>query len=381
MHAYLEGMAETAGIDTSIPIYEALAERLRQAIRRGKLAPGALLGSEHEIARQENISRMTVRKASELLVNEGLLERRPGKGLYISSSTPAAVVGQAIQVIVGNLLWEPAIQMSRGVQTEAQGDRSHVQIYDAQGNLDHDVALVEQLAGGATCGAVIVSLHSPRFSQAICRLHADGFPFVLVDQRMHDIPVPSVTADNYSGGYQVGKYLADHGHRRIAFIGDLIAATVRDRLAGLRDALGDAGLPFKRAMVVDLVAGADRFGDWSACVGDGARRLMADERPTAVFCSCDAVARALYKALGAMGLRIPQDVSVVGYDDDPLAEWLHPRLTSVRQPFIEMGREAMRLLRDRIANPHGVAEQRVVPVTLITRESVAAPPRMEGEER
>jgi DNA-binding LacI/PurR family transcriptional regulator len=367
-------MSDSTGIQTGTPIYEALAERIRRSIHRGDFKPGELVGSEHELARQESISRMTVRKASELLVNEGLLERRPGKGLYVRTPEGGAVASGAVQVIVGNLLWEPAMQMSRGIQNEAKGDGVHVQIYDAQGNFDLDVALIDRLPCTDIKGAVIISLHSPRFSQSICHLHVNGFPFVLVDQRMHDINVPSVTADNYGGGYEVGKLLAGSGHRRIAFIGDLIAATVRDRLAGLRDAIGDAGLPFQRSLVVDLVSGTDRFGDWSACVAEAAKRLLNQpDRPTAVFCSCDAVGRALYKSLETMGLRVPQDLSVVGYDDDPLAEWLTPRLTSVRQPFIKMGEEAMKLLRDRIADPGGVAENRVIPVELIVRESVAAP--------
>jgi DNA-binding LacI/PurR family transcriptional regulator len=169
--------------------------------------------------------------------------------------------------------------------------------------------------------------------------------------------------------------LIDRGHRRIAFIGDLVAGTTADRLAGLRDAVADAGRPFDRSMVIDLLTEADRLGDWSAPVEQATRQLMnRTDAPTAIFCNCDAVARLAYRSLGALNVRIPQQVSVVGFDDDPMAEWLSPTLSTVRQPFVAMGQAALELLARRIANPAAPVERRVLPVQMVHRESVAAPP-------
>jgi DNA-binding LacI/PurR family transcriptional regulator len=366
-------MPPLTGAHTGLPIYAGLAARLRESISGGRYQPGELIGSEHELARQESISRMTVRRASELLVNEGLIERRPGKGLYVASArqlTPAPV--GTLQIIVGNLLWETTLRMARGVQKLARNDGFQVHLYDAHGDIDLNLELIDQLPKSGVQGAVIVSLNSPRFSDAICRLHATGFPFVLLDQRMHDLQISSVVSDNYDGGYQAGRFLVDNGHKSVAFIGDLIAATVRERLNGFRDAVGDAGLPIGRSQIIDLVAAADRFGDWSSAVADAAKQLITGEHPpTAIFCSSDSVARDLYRSLNTMGLDIPGDISIVGYDDDPLAEWLQPSLTTVRQPFEEMGQAAMGLLQQRIANPAKAAESVVLPVELVRRGSVA----------
>jgi DNA-binding LacI/PurR family transcriptional regulator len=101
--------------------------------------------------------------------------------------------------------------------------------------------------------------------------------------------------------------------------------------------------------------------------------MTADEKPTAIFCSCDAVARLAYKSLNDLGLSVPDDVSVAGYDDDPLAEWLAPKLTSVRQPFMKMGEVAMELLRERIAKPDAPAVTKSLPVELVKRDSIAPP--------
>jgi DNA-binding LacI/PurR family transcriptional regulator len=279
-----------------------------------------------------------------------------------------------VQVIVGNMLWEPALQMSRGMQAAGKDQGVHVQLYDAHGDIDLDVSMVEQLPASNARGAIIVSLSSPRFSQAIYKLQLQNYPFVLLDQQMRDIEVSAVTSDNHAGGYLAGQHLVGLGHQKIAFIGDLIAASVQARLTGLRDAIGDAGVPFRREMVVDLVAGSDRFGDWTECVSAGVNRLMSlPERPTAIFCSCDGVARLAYRALAAMKIHVPTQVSVVGYDDDPLAEWLAPSLTTVRQPFAQMGEAAMELLEKRIADPTAPAEFRRMPVELVVRHSTTTP--------
>ncbi|MEX0746240.1 MAG: GntR family transcriptional regulator [Phycisphaeraceae bacterium] len=360
------------GTRTGTTVYESLAERLRVSIREGRYKPGDLIGSEHQLARQVNISRMTVRRASELLVREGLLERRPGKGLYVRADN---VTTRLIQIVAGNLQWEPSVQVSRGVQALAKARGIQVQLYDAHGDVEQDLTMLRQLPEGPAAGAIIMSLHSAAFNEAVFRLKAEGFPFVLVDQRLSDIEAPSVMADNYAGGYQVGQSLLKQGHRRIAFIGDIAAATVGDRLAGLRDAIADAGLPFDRSLVVELKEEQNRLGGWSEEIERATRDVRGrPEPPTAIFYSCDGVARPGYRALAAMNLRVPEDISVVGFDDDPLAEWLNPPLTTVRQPFSQMGEAAIELLCQRMENPRTPVEHRVLPAELVQRASTAAAP-------
>jgi DNA-binding LacI/PurR family transcriptional regulator len=353
-------------------IYKSLAAEIRRSITDGKLLPGAFIGSEHELARRQAISRVTVRRASELLMTEGLIERRPGKGLVVHSpAAPMAPVGGTIQVVLGNLSWEAQIRMARGVQQSAEADKSIVQLYDAHGEIEQDLQLIADLPRRGAQGAVIVSLHSPAFMRAICQLQQEQFPFVLLDHRLRDLAVSAVVADNYSGGYQVGQMLAGHGHRSVAFLGNLSASTVQDRLDGLRDGLSDAGVPLRTSMVADLPLFTP-FGESSAAVAKAVSELLArTPRPTALYCSCDAIAAHAYRHLSTMGLRIPQDLSVVGNDDDPALQWLSPGLTTVRQSFQEMGQAAMDLLRRRIAHPTAPAEVRVHPVTLVQRDSVS----------
>lgn len=356
-------------------LYLDLANDLRGDLASGRFRPGQLFASEHDLARSRKLSRVTVRKASDVLIGEGLLERRPGKGLFVRSGPGGRAA--TIQVVCGNLDWAPSLQAARAIKESARPHNFQIQIYDAHGSMAEDIEAIRLLPETGARGAVVFALHSVEFAEALYALKVAGFPCVLIDQRLADLDIPSVMADNHAGGYLAGQLLAGKGHRRIAFVGDLDADTVQARLAGLRDAVGDAGLPFGRAMVQD-VSTPDRFAPWGPLVEERLRALFAaPERPTAIFASCDAIARDVYAALGRMGLMVPRDVSVVGFDDDPLASVLVPGLTTIGQPFQDMGRAAFELLHRRILDPAAPVEHRKVPVTLVERGSVAPAARVQ----
>lgn len=361
------------------PLYLALAEILRRSIRDGRLAPGHLLGTESALVRTHRVSRVSVRKATDVLIAEGLIERRAGKGIYVRGGGGAAIrPSGALQVVCGNLAWPACLMTARGVQAAARVSGTAVQLYDAHGSVEADVAFLHGLADGGHGGAIILALQSPVFTEALYGLKVRGFPYVLIDPHSRDLDVPAVVSDNYDGGRQAGAHLLARGHRRIGFIGDLGNATVQDRLAGLRDAVGDAGLPFDRGLVADIRP-QDPLADWTPLAEERTRALLrAGAPPTAIFASCDAVARAAVHAANAAGRRVPDDLSIIGFDDDPLAQQVEPQLTTVRQDFDAMGRAAVELLQRRIADGAAPAERRVLAVSLVERRSVGPPPAKES---
>ena len=177
---------------------------------------------------------------------------------------------------------------------------------------------------------------------------------------------PAVVPAEVAGGLRATRHLIDFGHRRIATItGEPWMEAARDRLKGYNKALVAAGIPQDPALVVR--------GNWSASSGfDAMRKLLTlAERPTAVFCQNDRMAIGCYEALKEAGLVIPDDMSVVGYDDEEISRHLHPQLTSLVLPQRAMGVWAVEHLARR-----GAAEVRKHPVVkleghLIERESVA----------
>ena len=352
-----------------IPPYAALAAELRRRIVADALSAGDYIGTELQIAKESRRSRMTVRRSVQMLINEGLVERRPGRGIFVRAQGHET---RHIHMLAGNLLWTPAVRVSRAVQERAQEAGIDVTLRDACGSIEEDVASIRELPTQEIDGAIIMSQHCASFNRALAFLVASEFPFVVVDQGLRDIEAPSVVSDNRDGGAQAVRHLAKFGHTRIAFIGDIEASTSEERYIGVRDGCAELGLPLPA--VYDIQCN-DRFADWEPNIRKSTLALLSTSpRPTAIVCSCDAVARHVYRVLADQGLTVPSDMSIIGFDDDPIAEWVSPSLTTIRQDFTSMGHAAMMLLEQRIANANTPTRHIRIPVTLVERESVAAPP-------
>ena len=194
-------------------------------------------------------------------------------------------------------------------------------------------------------------------------------PTVLLDAEDETADVPSVVPDEQDGAYLATKELLNHGHRHIGFINhrDDIPATW-GRLAGYQRGLREAGVPFDPDWVV-AVQPVAREGYGAAL------KLLGDERrPTALFCFNDRVAMGAYQAAISLGLRIPADVSIVGFDDqEEISEGLLPGLTTVALPHYAMGAWAVDALIARITDPQAPVERVLLPCPIVRRGSVGPP--------
>ncbi len=218
---------------------------------------------------------------------------------------------------------------------------------------------------------------------ALMNAVATGVPVIIVDERIDNLS--GVFVDNFDGGRQVGKLLGDLGHRSILFIGGLEGLpTVSDRFEGLK-----AGLAASR---VELEALHTRFGEYRAthgyeavhaCAREGIFAAKAPTRPTAVVAANDMIALGALRALRELHLRVPQDCSLVGFDGVELTSLITPSLTTVQQPSGKVAQSAVHLLLSRMGRDDHNKDDNgafrdtshiILPVTLIVRESVAAPP-------
>ena len=352
-----------------VPVYNSMVERIRQLITAGQVQPGGFLNTEYDLAETEGISRNSVRRGVDLLISEGLVERRPSKGIFVREKHVASLF---VQVLVPDICFDQCAQIVRGAQTAGRSRGVVTQIYDAHGSAEQTIEFIRRLPESSCDGAIITSLHFANFAESIYELKRQRYPFVLVDDRLRDIDVPSVVADNYGGGYAVGQRLIELGHTQIGFIGYLNAQTVYQRLEGLRDAMANAGLLLEPSHIVDLQLDNLLCKDFSDKVEQATCNLMSlSNRPSALFYHDDGAAKYGYRTLSRMGLSIPDDVSVVGFDDNPLCQWLTPQLSTVKQPSIEMGHAAMEMLLQQIAHPAGKSEHQVIKTKWIERGSSA----------
>lgn len=195
-----------------------------------------------------------------------------------------------------------------------------------------------------------------------------SMPIVFVDRSLAGIDVDSVIVDNRDSAARLVKHLIGLGHRRIAAMeADLNATSIRDRVAGYREAMHEAGLPIEKDYVAKSLSTIDD------AYASGLRLLDLKDRPTGIFCTNNFMTLGIVKALTERGLRCPEDVAVVGFDDFPWATAFHPRLTVVSQPSYAIGQEAAKLLFDRISKKRtGPAVKLVLGTTMIVRDSCGA---------
>jgi LacI family xylobiose transport system transcriptional regulator len=218
-------------------------------------------------------------------------------------------------------------------------------------------------------GVILVACMLPAKDKQ--RLRSRNIPLVMVDPAGNPGPdVPSIGSADWNGGYLATRHLIDLGHRRIGIITgphDMLASTAR--LSGYRTALDSAGIPVDPELI--------RPGEFHHADGlaEGRALLSLPQRPTAIFASSDLYALGVYEAARSLGLTIPGDVSVVGYDDLRIAQWAGPALTTIHVPLVAMAEQAVHLVM-RLADEPDLAFSRIdIDTTLVVRGSTAAPAR------
>ncbi|BEP14032.1 LacI family DNA-binding transcriptional regulator [Acidothermaceae bacterium B102] len=260
-----------------------------------------------------------------------------------------------------------AIQIVRGVE-DFSADQGRGVVVSAVGPSEGRPASWNGAAAGHDTDGVILVTSEVTIDQWR-KLHTKDIPLVVIDPVNAPGPeLPSVGATNWAGGISATEHLLELGHRRIGVIsgpGSYLGS--RARLDGYRYAMERAGI----AHDADLV----RYGDFQH---EGGFRCAAElldlaEPPTAIFSGSDQMALGVYEAARQRGLLIPRDLSVVGFDDLPVARWLSPPLTTVRQPLIDMGRVAAEMLWAMVDGQKTRSQSLELATELIVRDSTAAP--------
>jgi DNA-binding LacI/PurR family transcriptional regulator len=211
-------------------------------------------------------------------------------------------------------------------------------------------------------------ISGPRSDDAeLTALAREGFPIILQGS-LEGSAVPTVDIDNRAVAREAVEHLVGLGHRTIALVTNapLAYTSAADRATGYREALDRAAIPFREELVVE--------GDFDAQSGHQAMRALLNrgDAPSAVFVASDVVAFGVYGALREAGLRVPLDVSVIGFDDIPLAGYADPPLTTVRLPAFELGQRTGRLLLSLIAGRE-VPHRSLLPAELVIRGSTSRP--------
>ncbi len=365
------------------------AGRLRAFLREGGLRLGDKLPGERELADRLSMGRTALRPLLEALENEGVLERRPQSGTFLARIPAPGVTGTTVALIApfrGTGLPEDAFNVQWLYRVVSAFERTavpagaHVLLLDQSPRLSDTCSIkglaLEAVAAGVQAAVLLHPFGSrARIAQALAILHDRGVQPIVVSSRTYPGLASQVYFDSGWGAYLATRFLIQQGHRRIGFAGAPSGHEwVQDRLLGYRTALGAAEI-VEEAEWVCLPEEGERL----ASIEDGRtawqrwRALPPNQRPTAVTAANDAVALGVLEAARQDGIAIPEDLSVIGFDNDPAA--LLAGLTTLERPTETLGETVAQVTLEQLSRGPEAAtvSLRLRPI-LIERRSVGHPP-------
>jgi LacI family transcriptional regulator len=256
--------------------------------------------------------------------------------------------------------------IARHVEREAARSGYFIILCDSQDSTETEVESIRLLQARSVDGLIISPVG--RIGTHLVDLRENGTPVVLVDRYFPDLDLPYVTTDNRQGALDAVSYLIGMGHRRIACIRGLPdSSSGKDREAGYREALTQCGIEIDEVLI-----GGDDFSEQTGYTE--VQRLLRGkgEKPTALFSQGNLIAFGAMRAIAEAGLAIPEDISLISFDDHYYASFLTPPLTTVAQQNEEIGCNAVKLLFKQLdQGAAGKIKGISLPATLVTRKSVA----------
>lgn len=356
------------------PKYLQLKEILQQYFEREHYIVDQKIPSENELTQQFAVSRSTVRQALSELVNEGYIYKKPGSGSFFAGQHARAEDVEASHLI-GVITALPSYiypQIVQGINEVAYQKGYNIILGSSHAEWEQEVACLDQLLERGIDGLILEpsdSIHHLRDSGFFERLDELAVSVVLMNWEL-DIPnVSYVSVDDVEGGFRATNYLIEAGHRRIAFIYPENVPGL-ERYKGYQNALKAAGIsPDSR---LEKVASVHNWNETEYI-----RKLMKElidlkeDRPSAVFCFNDHAALRTYATIREAGLKIPDDISLMGFDDYEMAALAEVPLTTMAHPKARLGKWAAEVLFEQIKlkDPDTTMHITMSP-TIIVRDSV-----------
>ena len=285
---------------------------------------------------------------------------------YVANLQARSLAGgrsRIIGLLVPNLDNSYVGTITQGIDRELARAGCDVILYTSHRHPGNESLYVSAIANGLTEGLLLVAPLAPTTYMDVLR--EQNFPYVLIDQADATKNSNVVEATNWQGAYEATHYLSQLGHTRIAFVtGALAVRSAIDRLHGYKAALVDCNIPIREELIIE--------GDYQQQTGyEITKGLLQSAKPlpTAIFASNDLSAFGAMDAAREYGLRIPDDISIIGFDDVPQAPFVYPKLTTVRQPLELMGQVAVKILLEQIEDPSRLPQRVALATQLVIRDS------------
>ena len=347
-----------------IPLYAQLAASIKKAIHSGAIACGDKLPSENDFMNLCGLSRMTVRSALSQLVTEKYIEKRHGSGAYVIYDAAAQVVSGTIDVLLDVTYTYFSTHYIKSISEVLTRNNYRFVIHDTRDSQQDICSILNRILLTGSTGVIIQPPHLveallPEMRDLLYRLGAAGIPHVLLDRMVEGVPGVQISFNEYAGGQAAAEYLVSLGHRNCAMVCASLFYENQHRLAGFNSVLSKHLFPPLHTVELDKH------------LRENLLTAIREKRITAVFCYNDEAALKAIRILADAGFRIPEDISVIGFDDTIITAATNPQLTSVIHPKDALGRMAAEKLISLIEGTPHSADYRVLDPKLHVRASCA----------
>ncbi len=345
-----------------------VASLLKERIRNGIWSEGTALPSEKELCTEFDVARGTIRQALQTLENEGYLLREQGRGTFVHMAeiNYAALRSRRLAFVVPYVRDSSIPTILVGFQQVAEEAGFSVIFNHVNNDQAQMERVILKLIDEHVAGIALYPVNSENIS-LVEKLNNTGFPIVLIDRYLRSLSTDYVMTDHFDGAIRGTHYLFNLGHRRVGFITWLSpAVSMEHRFLGYRQALSERGVALDERLICHVE------GYPVIDLTPLRKYLSGTDRPTAVVAANDQIAIGLYRAAASLSLSIPQDLSVIGFDNLDVTSHLDPPLTTLAQPFPAIGQVAANILLRRIKGERGYFEQITLRAELIARDSCKA---------
>jgi GntR family transcriptional regulator of arabinose operon len=344
---------------------------IRNRIEEGVLVPGDRLPSESALCAQFGFSRNAVRMAIQNLVEEGRVESIKGVGTFCRAKLPSSPFSANIGVVeffIGSYIYPEII---RGCYNTLSRKGFSLLVNQSEYNVEQERSILQELRRKKVGGIIIAPIYGAgdrSNAMLLEEIQQEGTPVVLCDDYFPGRDFSSVTLDYYACGERAAAHLWERGHRRIGIFYQKDFIVKANRMKGVLDFLGRNEAPIRAGWIV----GFNGQGPMSEAAAAAERFFKgAKELPSAFVCGNDEDALRLIEVAERHGIRVPDDLSVVGFDNSDIAQLEKISLTSVDHPSFDIGEKAANILLDKILHPEvRFVTRTIITPTLVERSSV-----------
>jgi len=365
--------------NSSVPLYQQLLNTIRELILTGQWNSGTRLPTEDEFIAELGVSRITVRQALGAAVEENLLVRVAGRGTFVAERESVSKIHGFIGFVTPTLSHSFNVQPLLGVESIIKQEGYHLIFSTSEGTIEKENQCLRQLDFQGVVGYIISPVYSDVTDRYLKELVDRNCPVVQIDRRVDGLQADLVSVDHYGGGYAITRHLIDQGYTDILFFGrhPLELFSINERYRAYQAALKDAGLTQRPPVLIRDDMSEIDYQSIHQIVRQPQHPKITNlinwfregNLPQAIVAMNDLHALLILEAAHYAGLRVPEDIAIVGFDDLDFTSSLHPPLTTVAQPPYQIGVTAAKKLLSRIRGERGAVEYLSLPYRLIVRNS------------